>query len=85
MFLSHGEIMIMNGDLDILMTGAGQSGNILKIYRNDGGGVFTDINAGLTGVTSSSVVWGDFDNDGDLDILLTGHTTTGHISKKSLS
>lgn len=28
----------------------------------------------LTGVSRSSVEWGDYDNDGDLDILLTGYT-----------
>ncbi len=42
------------------------------MYRNDGGGVFTDIGAALTGVYWSSVAWGDYDNDGDLDILLAG-------------
>ncbi|MFA7123554.1 MAG: VCBS repeat-containing protein [Candidatus Delongbacteria bacterium] len=66
-----------DGDLDILLTG--QAGSeyegtieyISRIYRNDSG-IFTDINAGLPGVFNSSAAWGDYDNDGDLDILLTG-------------
>src|SRR6185503_12681952 len=44
-------------------------------------GAFSDISAGLTGVYSSSVAWGDYDNDGDLDILLSGKSSTGYISR----
>jgi len=35
-------------------------------------GEFADISAGLPGLHIGSVAWGDYDNDGDLDILLTG-------------
>lgn len=71
-----------DGDPDILVTGTSLSqGNVAKLYRNDGNGVFTDINAGLTGVTSSSAAWGDFDNDGDLDILLSGSSAAGRVTK----
>jgi predicted nucleotidyltransferase len=70
-----------DGYLDILLTGYSTTGSTTKIYHNNGNGTFTDINAGLTGVYRSSVVWGDYDNDGYLDILLTGNSTTGSIAK----
>jgi hypothetical protein len=44
-----------------------------RVYRNDETG-FTDIGAtNLPGLSSGAVAWGDFDNDGDLDILLSGY------------
>jgi uncharacterized repeat protein (TIGR01451 family) len=70
-----------DGDLDILLTGFDFDGNsVAKIYRN-GGGIFSDSGVALTGVGASSVAWGDYDNDGDLDILLTGYDGGGAVAK----
>jgi len=71
-----------DGDLDILLTGRGASSSrVAKIYRNDGSDIFSDINAQIVGVYYSSVAWGDYDNDGDLDIFLTGLTGSGGVTK----
>lgn len=70
-----------DGDLDILLTGYSNSGRISKIYRNESG-AFNDLNAGLPGVSDNSCgIWGDYDNDGDLDIFLCGNTGYDRISK----
>ena len=61
-----------DGDIDILLIGdSGIGGRVTKIYRNDGNNTFTE-QITLTGVKNGSAAWGDYDNDGDIDILLTG-------------
>ncbi|MFA4907850.1 MAG: FG-GAP-like repeat-containing protein [archaeon] len=71
-----------DGDLDILLTGDSVSGRVSKIYRNNGDNTFSEqTGISLTGVYASSVAWGDYDNDGDLDILLTGDSVSGRVSK----
>jgi hypothetical protein len=69
-----------DGDLDVLLTGLGNSGYTSEIYRNDGG-VFSPISAGLTTVGYGRSAWGDYDKDGDLDILLTGYTGGSEVAE----
>jgi hypothetical protein len=69
-----------DGDLDLLLTGQTDFGDVSRIYRNDGGGSFAQITAPLIGVSHSSAAWGDYDRDGDLDILLSGLSPTGAVS-----
>ena len=73
-----------DGNLDILLTGYSSTGAVAQVWRNLGNGTFTNINAGLPGVLYGSVALGDYDNDGNLDILLTGTTNgfgTGAITE----
>jgi hypothetical protein len=61
-----------DGDLDLLLTGEAYNGPVSIIYRNDRKGVFTDIHAQLIGLYMSDGHFGDYDNDGDLDVIISG-------------
>ncbi len=65
-----------DGDPDALIAGLSNSdGVITRLYRNDGNNVFVDIGASLQGVRRAAVAWGDYDNDGDLDLAISGTTS----------
>jgi len=71
-----------DGDLDLYV--ARVSDRLKKacqLFRNDNE-VFIDIAPGtplvLMGSSVQSPIWGDYDNDGDLDLYLAGEGITGH-------
>jgi len=64
----------IDNDLDIIMTGESLERPYSIIYENKGGFNFENIMAGLPGVAEGKALWGDFDNDNDLDILIAGYT-----------
>jgi M6 family metalloprotease-like protein len=65
-----------NGFKDIIIAGNSSGGLVTKIYSNNGDGTFTDILAPLPGIGLGSAAWGDFNQNGELDVILTGFNTT---------
>ncbi len=64
-----------DGDLDLAVSGYSGTNDRLIIYRNDGGATFTNVAEPMgvnTGVSQSSIQWGDYDGDGDLDLAVSG-------------
>ena len=70
-----------DGWLDILITGTtngAASGGTTQFWRNNGNGTFSYVaGTGLTGISRASIACGDYDNDGRLDILMSGVDTNG--------
>ena len=65
-----------DGDIDLFVTGGLIGSNYSRLFRNNGDGIFTKI-------TNDPIVndlfwagggaWGDYDNDGDLDMFVGGY------------
>ena len=64
-------------DLDLLITGRGSSDQrVTVLYRNDEG-IFNDSGESFIAVDESMVAWGDYDQDGDQDLLIAGNADQG--------
>jgi len=72
-------------DPDLFVTHSQDLGN--SFFRNDGGGNFTEV-AQASGLAdfgdSSGSAWGDYDNDGDLDLVVTNLRLTAPNTRNFL-
>jgi len=70
-----------DNDLDLLLVNMvpNTDESFIKRYRNDGNGIFSVENILDTlSVEHGEAQWGDYDNDGDLDILVAGNLNEGN-------
>lgn len=61
-----------NGYIDLAISGNSATGPVTQIYRNNGDGTFSDIEAELPGLALGDIQWGDLDLNGYPDLLLSG-------------
>jgi hypothetical protein len=75
-----------DGDLDVLVWGYydSESATITRLYRNNGNGTFTDQTNAVLGssfpkIAKGAAAWFDYNNDGYLDLIVSGTTTINNI------
>lgn len=75
-----------DGDTDVFISKC--SGPSCELHRNDGNGVYTDISAvaeiDIIPIQTWSSAVADFDNDGDMDIIITASAGNHHYFRNNL-
>jgi hypothetical protein len=71
-----------DGFLDVLLTGDTLSYTpMTRLYKNNGDGSFSVVSQDFYPLISSTAAFGDYDNDGDNDILICGDYSGMYVSK----
>ncbi|MEM7575363.1 MAG: T9SS type A sorting domain-containing protein [Bacteroidota bacterium] len=84
--ISHGAVEFFDldgdGDLDYLMTGMSFGFARSWLFENEGNGLFDQISNSFEEVSNSAMATEDIDNDGDVDLILTGVNEDGEYVTK---
>ena len=78
--VQHADVSLVDidgdGDLDILVTGE-DGPQKLQLFRNNGTGTFTPSASPFRAITRATIDWNDINQDGKLDLIMNGFSTTG--------
>lgn len=71
-----------DGDLDILISGKDNVDNdVFDLYLNSGSGDWPKVETNLPAMKETQLDMGDFNGDGLMDVLISGTTSSGKITK----
>lgn len=70
-----------DGKIDLLLTGRDAQGNFRTIVLKNENGALREIRSSLPGVKHGLAIWQDVNKDGWPDILISGQTTNGLITR----